>query len=57
MNSLPEGRRTKLFTIRFDTIANIKNLDIKAAFKLLDINPEQLNTRSLAGLNYHGDSV
>jgi hypothetical protein len=57
MNSLPEGRRTKLFTIRFDTVANIKNLEIKAAFKLLDINPEQLNTRALAGLNYHGDSV
>jgi hypothetical protein len=57
MNSLPEGRRTKLFTIRFGTVAHIKNLEIKAAFKLLDINSEQINTRSLAGLNYHGDNV
>jgi hypothetical protein len=57
MNSLPEGRRTKLFTIRFGSIANIQSLEIKAAFKLLDIHPQQLNMRLLATLNYHGDTV
>jgi hypothetical protein len=57
MNGFPEGRRTKLFTIRFGSVANIQALEIKAAFKLLDINAPQLNMRELATLNYHGDSV
>jgi len=57
MRSFPEGRRTKLFTIRFGSVAKIQGLEIKAAFKLLDINHQQLNMRLLATLNYHGDSV
>jgi len=48
MKSFPEGRRTKLFTIRFGSIANIQSLEIKAAFKLLDMHPQQLNMRLLA---------
>ncbi len=57
MRSFPEGRRTKLFTIRFGSVAKIQSLEIKTAFKLLDINHQQLNMRLLATLNYHGDSV
>ncbi len=57
MRSFPEGRRTKLFTIRFGSVAKIQSLEIKTAFKLLDITHHQLNMRLLATLNYHGDSV
>lgn len=57
MNSLPEGRRNKLFNIRFGSVTEIHALEIKAAFKRLDINPQHLNMRLLAALNYHGDSV
>ncbi|MCX7068372.1 MAG: hypothetical protein NTW85_11840 [Methylococcales bacterium] len=57
MRRFPEGRRTKLFTIRFGSVAKIQSLEIKAAFKLLDIPYQQLNMRLLATLNYHGDSV
>ena len=57
MNSFPQGRRNKLFSFRFGSIAAIHALEIKAAFKLLDIDYHHLNLRLLAAVNYHGDTV
>jgi hypothetical protein len=57
MNSFPQGRRNKLFSFRFGSIAAIHALEIKAAFKLLSIDSHNLNMRLLASLNYHGDTL
>jgi hypothetical protein len=57
MNSFPQGRRNKLFTIRFGSVAAIQALEIKAAFKRLGIDSHNLNMRLLASLNYHGDTL
>ena len=57
MNSFPEGRRNKLFSFRFGSLAKIHALEIKAAFQLLDIDAPTINWRLLAKLNYHGESV
>ena len=57
LNSFPEGRRNKLFNLRFGSIAAIQALEIKAAFKKLAIDSHSLNIHLLASRNYHGDSV
>jgi hypothetical protein len=57
MNSFPAGKRTKLFNLRFGSVAAIQALDIKTAFKKLGINSHNLNMRLLASLSYHGDTV
>jgi hypothetical protein len=57
MNSFPQGRRNKLFSLRFGSIAAIQALEIKAAFKRLGIDTHNLNMRLLASLNYHGDTL
>ena len=57
MNSFPAGKRTKLFNLRFGSVAAIQALDIKTAFKKLGINSHNLNMRLLASLCYHGDTV
>jgi hypothetical protein len=57
MNSFPEGRRNKLFNLRFGSIAAIQALEIKIAFKKLGIESHNFNMRLLASLNYHGDTV
>lgn len=56
MNSFPQGRRDKLFSIRFGSVAAIKSLAITAAFKKLGTH-HPVKTRLLASLNYHGESV
>ena len=57
MSRFPDGRRNKLFSFRFGSIAAIHALEIKAAFKLLDIDSHYLNMRLLVSLNYHGDTL
>jgi hypothetical protein len=57
MNSFPEGKRNKLFTFRFGSVAAIQALEIETAFKKLAIDSHNLNMRLLASLNYHGDKV
>ncbi len=57
MNSFPQGKREKLFSFRFGSVAAIKSLEITAAFKRLGIHNHHIKTRLLESLNYHGDSV
>lgn len=57
MNSFPEGKRNKLFNLRFGSVAAIQALEIKTAFKKLAIDSHNLNMRLLASRNYHGDTV
>ncbi len=57
MSRFPDGRRNKLFSFRFGSIAAIHALEIKAAFKLLGIDSHYLNMRLLVSLNYHGDTL
>lgn len=57
MNSFSEGRRNKLFNLRFGSVAAIQALEITLAFKKLAIDSHSLNMHLLASRNYHGDSV
>jgi hypothetical protein len=57
MNSLPQGKREKLFSLRFGSVAAIKSLAITAAFNKLAIHAPHINMRVLKSVNYHGDTV
>lgn len=57
MNSLPQGKRNKLFSFRFGSVEAIKALELTAAFKKLDLNAQHINLRVLKSVNYHGDSI
>jgi hypothetical protein len=57
MNSLPQGKRNKLFSFRFCSVEAIKALELTAAFKKLDLNAQHINLRVLKSVNYHGDSL
>ncbi|MFI3189277.1 hypothetical protein BCS42_14165 [Crenothrix sp. D3] len=57
MNSLPQGKREKLFSLRFGSVAAIKSLAITAAFHKLAIHAPHTNLRVLKSVNYHGDTV
>jgi hypothetical protein len=57
MNSLPHGKRNKLFSFRFGSVEAIKSLELTAAFKKLDIDAQHINMRVLKSVNYHGDTV
>jgi hypothetical protein len=57
MHSLPQGKRNKLFSFRFDSVEAIKSLELTAAFKKLDLNAQHINLRVLKSVNYHGDTV
>lgn len=57
MNSLAQGKREKLFSFRFGSVAAIKSLAITAAFHKLAIHAPHINLRVLKSVNYHGDTV
>lgn len=57
MDSLPAGRKNKLFTVRYGSIESIKLLPIVQAFKLLQIDASHINLKHLAGKNYYGNRV
>jgi len=57
MNSLPQGKRNKLFSFRYGSVEAIKSLELTTAFQRLDIHAPHLNMRVLKALNYHGDNV
>lgn len=57
MNSLPQGKREKLFSLRFGSVTAIKSLAITAAFNKLAIHAPHINMRVLKSVNYHGDTV
>ncbi len=57
MRSFPEGRKNKLFGIRYGSVASVKAASIKIAFKLLAIDATQVKIKLLADFNYHGDAT
>lgn len=57
MRSFPDGRKNKLFGIRYGSVASVKAASIKSAFKHLAIDATQVKIKLLADVNYHGDAV
>ncbi len=57
MRSFPDGRKNKLFGIRYGSVTDVKAASIKSAFKLLAIDANQVKIKLLADFNYHGDAA
>jgi hypothetical protein len=50
----PKAKQNKLFSLRFGSIDELKNLPVTVIFKRLDLDSQLLNQRLLGKLNYHG---
>jgi hypothetical protein len=54
MSRLPEGKKNKLFNLRYGGINEIKHMKIKEAFQRLGLEAKQVKLGMLAGMNYYG---
>lgn len=57
MRSFPEGKKNRLFAFRFGSVAAIKAMPIKTAFKTLGMADDCVNMRLVAELDCHGRAV
>ncbi|MGZ8947678.1 MAG: hypothetical protein ACXW1W_19920 [Methylococcaceae bacterium] len=55
MDSLPAGKKSSLFSLRFGTVESIKANNIKTAFRILGIDNKQVKMRLIAELDYYGN--
>lgn len=56
MSRLPEGKKNKLFRLRYGTVDGIKNMALSEAFRRLAIDGKGVKLRMLAGMNYYGQA-
>ncbi len=54
MSHFPALKQNKLFTLRFGSLEELKNLPISTIVKRLDMDTQALNLRLLTKLNYYG---
>lgn len=54
MNRLPEGKKNKLFRLRYGTVDGIRRVTISKAFQRLGIDANDVKLGMLAGMNYFG---
>jgi len=57
MRSYPEGKKNKLFCLRFGSVDKVKTMSIKAAFKTLGIDDHSVKMKSIAALDVDGNEV
>lgn len=57
MRSFPEGKKNRLFGFRYGSVAAIKAMPIKTAFKTLGMSDDLVNMRLVAELDCHGRAV
>jgi hypothetical protein len=57
MLSFPEGKKNRLFGFRYGSVDAVKAMDIKAAFKLLDIDDNLVKMKLIAETDFHGNPV
>lgn len=51
----PEGKKKKLFNLRYGSVDDVKGMPIKAAFKLLGLDENRVKLKCLAGMDYYGN--
>ena len=54
MSCLPEGKKNKLFNLRYGDIEEIKHMKIREAFQRLGLEAKQVKLGMLADMNYYG---
>ncbi len=57
MHSFPEGKKTKLFGLRFGSVDALKTMTIKAAFKTLGIDDNLVKMKLIAALDFQVKDV
>jgi hypothetical protein len=56
MSRLPEGKKNKLFRLRYGTVDGIKSMALSESFRRLAIDGKDVKLRMLAGMNYYGQT-
>jgi hypothetical protein len=56
MSLLPEGKKNKLFCLRYGTVDGIKRMAVPEAFQRLGVDGRGVKLRMLAGMNYYGQT-
>ncbi|MDO9270942.1 MAG: hypothetical protein Q7T96_17700 [Methylobacter sp.] len=57
MRSFPEGKRNRLFGLRFGSVDAVKAMSIKTAFKTLGIDDKLVKMKSVAEMDFYGNEV
>lgn len=57
MAQLPEGRKNRLFEIRFGPLQALRACEIAVIFKRLALDGKRVNLNRLRNINYHGDKI
>lgn len=57
MAELPEGRKNRLFEIRFGALQALRAREIAAIFKRLGLDSKRVDLNRLRNINYHGDKI
>ena len=57
MQQYPEGRKQSLFKLRYGSVEQMYNMDLKAAMQLLNIDAKHLNLRLIENQTYHGNKI
>ncbi len=57
MSLLPEGRKNRLFTLRFGALEAIEAMEIQAIFKRLKLDDKRVDLNRLRKINYHGEKT
>jgi len=57
MRSLPEGKKNRLFSLRFGSVDALKTMNIKAAFKTLGIDDNLVKMKLIAALDFQVKDV
>lgn len=57
MAQLPEGRKNRLFEIRFGALQALRAYEIQVIFKRLALDTACVNLNRLRNINYHGDKI
>lgn len=57
MAELPEGRKNRLFEIRFGALQALRAREIAAIFKRLGLDGKRVDLNRLRNINYHGDKI
>jgi len=57
MRRFPEGKKNRLFSLRFGSVDALKTMNIKAAFKTLGINDNLVKMKLIAALDFQVKDV
>jgi len=57
MRSFPEGKKNRLFSLRFGSVDALKTMTIKAAFKTLGIDDNLVKMKLIAALDFQVKDV